>query len=268
MNKIVILVLFFFACLTGFGQTDTIFSQNQKISCKVIKVKTDSISYRLLDSNIQLAIAKKLVDKIVYKNGKTFSVKEDIRIVHVDGISNFNDVVISFTSSDTLTCTKITDVQVHFLYEQSGQSKYLEKTYTLLKIHAAMRGANIVYVPEQKALSLTGINDTSITHLYGVAYCCGIPTIDEFDKKIGDETEFDATEQWYLPKGRTDVYQLYFNGKFIIDELVENEGFVYINGELKGFPKVTSFRLISIAQKFFTISFETNNTLYNVQVIL
>ena len=268
MNKIVILVLFFFAYLIGFCQTDTIFFQNQKIFCKVIKIKTDSITYRLLESDIQHAIAKKEVDKIVYKNGKTFSVKEDIRIVHVDGISNFNDVVISFTSSDTLKCTKITDVQVHFLYDQSGQSKYLEKTYKLLKIHAAMRGANIVYVPEQKALNLTGTNDTSITHFYGAAYCSEIPTVDEFDKKIGTKTEFDATEQWYLPKGRTDVYQLYFNGKFIINELVENEGFVYINGELKGFQKVTSFRLISMSQKFFTISFETNNTLYNVQVTL
>lgn len=268
MNKIAILTLFFFLYLTGFSQTDTIFSTNQKISCKVIKIKTDSINYTLLDSKTQYAIAKTEVDKIVYKNGKTFSIKDDIRIVHVDGVSNFNDVVITFTPSDTLKCTKILDIQVHFEYDQSGQSKYLEKTYKQLKIHAALRGANIVYIPEQKALRTNGITDSSITHFEGIAYCSNVPTLDEFDKKIGEKTEFNATEQWYLPKGRTDVYQLYFNGKFIINELVENEGFVYINGELKGFPKVTTFRLLSISSKFFTVSFELNNILYNVEVTL
>src|SRR6478735_7855565 len=128
MNKIAILTLFFFTYLTGFSQTDTIFTKNQKISCKVLKIKTDSINYRLLDSKTQYAVAKKEVDKIIYKNGKTFSIKDDIRIVHVDGISNFNDVVITFTPSDTLKCTKITDLEVEFDYDQSGQSKYLEKT--------------------------------------------------------------------------------------------------------------------------------------------
>ena len=268
MNKIAILTLFFFTYLTGFSQTDTIFTKNQKISCKVLKIKTDSINYRLLDSKTQYAVAKKEVDKIIYKNGKTFSIKDDIRIVHVDGISNFNDVVITFTPSDTLKCTKITDLEVEFDYDQSGQSKYLEKTYKQLKIHAAMRGANIVYIPEQNALSTNGLNDSSITHFTGIAYCSSIPTIEGFEKKIGEKNEFTATEQWYLPKGKSDVYQLYFNGKFVIDEILETDGFVYINGELKGFPKVTSFRLISISSKFFTVSFETNNTLYNVEVTL
>lgn len=268
MNKIVIFTLFFFAHLTGFGQTDTIFFKNQKISCKVIKIKTDSINYLLIDSEIKHAITKKEVDKIVYKNGKTFSVKDDIRIVHVDGISNFNDVVITFTSSDTIKCTKIANIEVRFENDQSGQSKYLEKTYKLLKIHAAMVGANIVYVPDQKALSTDGIKDSSITHFYGIAYSNSIPALDEFDKIIGEKTEFNATEQWYLPKDRTDVYQLYFNGKFIINELIETEGFVYINGELKGFPRATSFRLISMSSKFFTVSFELNNTIYNVEVTL
>lgn len=268
MNKIAILVLFFFAYLTGFSQTDTIFTKDQKISCKIIKIKTDSISYKLIDSETQHAVAKKDADKIIYKNGKVFSVKEDIRIVHVDGISNFNDVVITFTPEDTLKCTKITNLLIDFNFAQSGESKYLEKKYKQLKIHAAMLGANIVYIPEQNALTAKGLTDSSLINLNGIAYCTNVPTLDEFDKKIGDKTEFVATEQWYLPKSRPDVYQLYFNGKFIIDELIESEGFVYINGELKGFPKVTSFRLISISQKFFTIHFEMNNSVYNVQVTL
>ncbi len=258
----------FFTYLTGFCQTDTIFFKNQKISCKVLKIKTDSINYKLVTSETQYAVAKKDVDKIIYKNGKVFSVKEDIRIVHVDGVSNFNDVVITFTPGDTIKSTKITDLNISFDFEESGQSKYLEKAYKQLKIHASMLGANIVYIPEQGALSAAGITDSSMTDLHGIAYCSSVPTLDEFDKKIGDKTEFNATEQWYLPKGKPDVYQLYFNGKFIISEITESEGFVYINGELKGFPKATSFRLISISPKFFTVSFELNNNVYNVQVNL
>lgn len=266
MNKSTLLVLLFFAYLTGFSQTDTIFYKNEKISCKKIKIKTDSISYTSIDAGTKHTIAKKDVEKIVYKNGKTFSIKEDISIKHVDGIANFNDVVITFTPADTNKTTYICNVQTHFDHEQSGQSKYLEKAYKLLKIHAALRGANIVFVPEQKALSITGIEDTAITALSGIAYCSDVPTLDAFDKKIGEKNEFNATEQWYLPKGRTDVYQLYFNGKFIINEISEVDGFVNINGELKGFPKVSTFRLIAVSSKFFTINFELNNVLYNVRV--
>lgn len=268
MNKIGILALMFFICLTGFAQTDTIFSNNQKISCKSIKIKTDSITYKSIGTEISYSIAKKEVDKIIYKNGKVFSVKEDISLKHIDGVANFNDVVISFTPSDTSKCIKIHEMAIPFNYGQSGDSKYREKIYRIFRMNAAMRGANLVYIPEQIFVDTDGLIDSSITQLYGTAYASNLPSFDAFEKKIGEKNEFNATEQWYMPLGKKDVYQLYFSGKLIIDEITEQNGFISITGELKGFPKVSSFQLIAISSKFFTINFISDNNLYNVRVEL
>ncbi len=268
MNKTIYVFVLFLLHLSLAAQTDTLVTHTNKISCTVIKIQTDSIKYRLVNSKELLHISKKEVDKIIYKNGKSFSIKEDIRLKHIEGVSNFNDVVTSFTPDDTLHTIKISELQVPFNYELSGQKKYLEKRYAQLRIQAAMQGANLIYIPNQKALLTEGSTDSTMTQLLGIGYSSEKLSADTLEKIIGDKNNFTATHQWYLQEGKSDVYQLYFNGVLIIDEIIETDEKVTITGELKGFPKVSAFRLISISEKFFTINFIMNGTLYNVQVDL
>ena len=268
MNKILFASILFLLKLSLIAQTDTLVTSDSKISCKVLKIQTDSIKYTLTGSKNILHISKKDVDRVIYKNGKVFSIKEDIRLKHIEGISNFNDVVISFTSADTLNTLRLEYIYIPVSYQSSGQKNYLEKKYTLLRIQAAMQGANLIYIPEQKILTAEGITDTSITNLYGIAYSSEKITLDTIEKILGDKNNLIATHQWYLQDGKSDVYQLYFNGIFIINEISELNGHVIFTGQLKGFPKVSTFRLISISDTFFTINFIMNGTLYNVQVNL
>lgn len=268
MKKIIFVLLSFLTYLASIAQTDTLFLHNEKISCKVLHIQTDSIKYRKVDSRIHHSIAKKEVDKIIYKNGKVFSIKEDIRLKHIEGVSNFNDVVIRFSPIDTSEVIKIEDIEVPFNYEQSGKKKYLENKYSFFRIYAAMNGANMVYIPNQSVLTVAGNTDTTITTIKGSSYSSEIPSIEEFEKIISNKNNFPATHQWYINDGKADVYQLYFNGLLKIENLTESNGFVQINGELKGFPKISSFRLISISDDFFTINFRMGTTLYNVRVEL
>jgi|GEM_PF-2121866 len=261
--------ILFLICLAGYSQTDTLVLKNEKIACKSIKIKTDSITYKAVSSETYQSVSKKEVDKIIYKNGKTFSVKDDISVKHVEGVSNFNDVAIVFIESEIEGFVKIMDVEVKYQHVTlSSQNKALDKAYRLLKIQASMKGANVIYIPAQAALKMSEEPDTSVTKLYGVAYCDKVPTIESFEKFIGEKNDFASTDQWYRHVNRQDVYQFYFNGRFTIDEIYTEEGIVYINGELKSFPRVQKFRLVSITNRTFMLYFEMGENVYNVRVYL
>ena len=255
-------------CLSAFGQTDTIFTKIDTISCKVVKIKKDSIAYSTTNNGSILLISKKKVDKIVYKNGKMVSIKEELSLKRIEGVSEYNDVQISFNDSDITNCTKIIKVSTEYSSANNGQSKSLNKAYSLLKLQAAMLGANIIYLPEQNALDPNKVGDTTQTSITGIAYCDKLPTLEMFQKAIGENTTFGSTEQWYMHLGKPDVYQFHYSGKLIIDHAYEDKGFVYIEAELKSFPKVKTFRLISLSAKSFMLYFEMGTTAYNVQIDL
>ncbi len=269
MKQLISVCILFFLGLNGFSQADTIVSSNEKIACKVVKIRTDSIIYKVLPSEAIHSISKKEVDKIIYKSGKTFSVKEDISIRHVEGVSNFNDVAITFIESDVKDFVKMLDVEVKYQHVTlTSQDKALEKAYRLLKIQASMKGANVIYIPEQPALKMSVEPDTNVTKLYGIAYCDKLPSIESFEKLIGEKNDFASTIQWYKHISRQDVYQLYFNGRFTINEIFTEEGILYVEGELKSFPRVKTFRIISISARSFMLYFEMGENAYNVRVDL
>jgi hypothetical protein len=254
--------------MSAFGQTDTIFTKKDTISCKIVKIKKDSISYSTTTNGSVQLISKKKVDKIVYKNGKTVSIKEELSLKHIAGVSEYNDVQITYNDSDITNYTKIIEVSTEYSAANNGQSKSLNKAYSLLKLQAALLGANIIYIPEQNALDPNKVGDTTQTSITGIAYCDKLPTLKSFESAIADQTTFASTEQWYMHRGKPDVYQFHYSGKLIIDHIYEDNGIVYMEAELKSFPKVQKFRLVSLSNKSFMLYFEVGTTAYNVQVDL
>lgn len=269
MIKIICTCLLAFFALTGYGQTDTIFSKTQKISCTSIKIKEDSIYYKLLNNTAPLSISKSEVEKILYKNGKTIIIKHHSSLRIIEGVSNFNDVLITHNPKDVEGFTEIFPVQTKYEHtSKSGHAKSLEKPYRLLKIQAAMKGANIILVPEQSGLALTDIEDTTVTQLHGIAYSSNLPILDSFKRLIADKNDFFATTQWYMHQGRQDVYQFYYNGKLSIKDVYTEKGFVVIEGELKSFPRVSTFEVVAATNRSFYIYFELDGTKYNIKIDL
>ncbi|ABG59031.1 hypothetical protein [Cytophaga hutchinsonii] len=266
MTKIPAFVFLCFLSLTGFCQTDTIFSRSGKIVCKVLKIKVDSIIYVTTASEKHQSIFKKEVDKIIYKNGKTVSIKNERSVQQIEGISNFEDVVITMNESEIKSYRKIRDVEAKYTFSSDPKQadKNLDKSLRVLKIQAAMQGANIIYLPDY----VTQITDTTNKQLTGVAYCSALPSVELFEKLTENKNNFKSTDQWYMYAGKTDVYQLVYNGTFRIDEIYTENDIITITGELKSFPKVTSFRLISLTTKAFMLYFEVGTIAYNVRVNL
>lgn len=266
MTRIPALVFLCFFSLTVFCQTDTIFSKSGKIACKVLKIKVDSIIYLKAPSEQHQLISKKEVDKIIYKNGKSISIKNERNVIQVEGISNFEDVVITKEEAEVKTYRKIIDVQTKYTVSRDPKQaeKNLDRSLRVLKIQAAMQGANIIYIPDY----ITQITDTSNTQLTGIAYCSALPSVELFEKLTEDKNNFKSTDQWYMHAGKTDVYQLVYNGTFRIDEIYTENDIITIKGELKSFPKVSTFRLISVTNKSFMLYFEMAAIAYNVRVNL
>jgi len=269
MIKIICTCLFSFFALTSFGQTDTIIGKKQNISCTSIKIKEDSIYYKLVNDHVIHSISKNEVNKIVYKNGKSIIIKPYSALKNIEGVSNSEDILITHNPKDIEGYTEIIAVQTKYQHAtKDSHAKSLEKPYRILKIQAAMKGANIILVPPQNGLTLSENADTSVTQLYGIAYASNPPTLESFGNAISDKNEFSSSTQWYMHQGRADVYQLFYNGKFIIKDVYSENGFVFIDGELKSFPRVNIFELISISNESFYIYFELDGTKYNIKVDL
>lgn len=269
MIKTICTCLLSFLTLTCFSQSDTIIGKKQTIPCYSVKIKEDSVYYKLSEKSVYTSISKNEVEKIIFKNGKSITIKPQSSLKVIEGITNYDDILITHNPKDIEGYTEILSVQTKYQHVSKGKhSKSLEKPYRILKIQAAMKGANIIYVPQQTGLIISDIPDTTVTQLYGTAYCSNLPTLESFGEVISDKTEFVSSTQWYMHAGKSDVYQFYYSGKLIIKDVYSENGFVFIEGELKSFSRVETFQLISFTNKSFYIYFELDGTKYNIKVDL
>ena len=69
MTKSAFLFVLLLFSVRAFGQTDTIFSNNEKIPCIVKEIKESSVVYVHPGEELLNSIYKNAVQKIVFKNG-------------------------------------------------------------------------------------------------------------------------------------------------------------------------------------------------------
>ena len=72
MTKSAFLFVLLLFSVRAFGQTDTIFSNNEKIPCIVKEIKESSVVYVHPGEELLNSIYKNAVQKIVFKNGFRF----------------------------------------------------------------------------------------------------------------------------------------------------------------------------------------------------
>ena len=70
MTKSAFLFVLLLFSVRAFGQTDTIFSNNEKIPCIVKEIKESSVVYVHPGEELLNSIYKNAVQKIVFKNGR------------------------------------------------------------------------------------------------------------------------------------------------------------------------------------------------------
>lgn len=258
-----------------FGQTDTIFSNNEKIACSVKEITPDAVKYTFPNEDMINSVYKNSVQKIVFKSGRVQTFAEATSFKKINGVDDFENVTITRVESEVKGLFKLGDVssKAKGTTTLSNQERVKERAYRKLKIGAAMMGANIVYLTDQrtegnKMGTQFQAGSAAETNLTGVAYTNQLPGYDEFTKLINEKKMFLAGEEASMWSSGSDISKKIIGSKFTIESISNENGIITIKGNLQNEAKYHSFKVVSFNAEYFNIYYEDKSTAYNIKVNL
>lgn len=266
----IIAVAFSTAC---FGQTDTIFSNNEKISCIVKEISPDAVKFSYPGEDLVNSLYKNSVQKIVFKSGRVQTFAEATSFKKVASVDDYENVTTTQVEGEVRGLFKVGDVssKAKGTTTLSNQERVKERAYRKLKIVAAMMGANIVYLTDQrtegnKAGTYYQAGSSAETNLTGIAYTNLLPSIDEFKAAIGDRKSFIVTEEAKLWSSASDMTKTPMRSMFIVTSITNENGIITLNADLQGESKYKVFRVVSFDKEYFNVYYEDRSTSYNLKV--
>jgi hypothetical protein len=257
-----------------FGQTDTIFSNNEKIPCIVKEITPDAVKYAYPGEDLITTVYKNAVQKIVFKNGRVQTFAESTSFKSVTNVLDFENVTVTQVENEVRGLFKVGDVssKAKGTTTLSNQERVKERAYRKLKIQAAMQGANIIYLTNQrtegnKAGGYYQAGSPAETNLTGVAYTTLLPSYKDFENLISGKRSFTAVEEFKLWSSSSDMTQSAIQLKFTIDNVLNENGLIMLEGKLEGVSKYSKFRVVSLSNNSFNIFYEDKSTVYNLKMI-
>lgn len=259
-----------------FGQTDTIFSNNEKIPCTVKEITPDAVKYSYPGEELLNSVYKNSIQKIVFKSGRVQTFAEASSFKTVNSADDFENVTITKVEGEVKGLYKLGDIssKAKGTTALSNQERVKERAYRKMKMGAAMMGANIIYLTDQRTEGNKWgteyqAGSSAETNLTGVAYTNQLPSFDEFTKLIGQKQDFLAVEQTNLWSSASSMEKSVIQNSFVINNITNENGLIILNGVLQGAPKkYTTFRVVSFDNTYFNIYYEDKSTAYNIKVSL
>jgi hypothetical protein len=267
---------FLFVSLTfstiGYSQTDTIFSNNDKISCTVKEIISEEIKYVYPNEELTNSIYKNVVQKIVFKSGpiQTFAQATSFKIIK--NVDDYKNVTITQIESEIKGLFKLGEInsKAKGTTTISNQIRVKERAYNKLKLNAAMMGANIIYIYNQRAegnkqggyYQSDSSNETSLS---GIAYSNSLPNYDSFINIVGEKKYFTAVEKNSLWSSGSDINKSQIDYKFRIDTVTNESGFIMVKCNFFESGSET-YRVVSFNREYFNLYFEDKSSCYNVKV--
>lgn len=256
-----------------FGQTDTIFSNNEKIACSVKEITPDAVKYTFPGEDLINSIYKNSIQKIIFKSGRIQTFAEATSFKKINGVDDFENVTITQVEGEVKGLFKIGDVssKAKGTTTLSNQERVKERAYRKLKIVAAMMGANIIYLTNQRTEGnkMGGYyqsGSSAETNLSGVAYTNQLPNFNDFKTSIGEKRNFNTTELAKIWSSSSDMTKMSFQKSFIINNITNENGIIMINADLQGESKYKNFRVVSFDKEYFNIYYEDKSTSYNIKI--
>lgn len=269
--KTLILMLFLFAATAhkSYSQTDTVYINNKKIACSVKEITPDAIKFTYPGEDLLNTVYKNSVQKIKFKSGRVQTFAEATSYKPINGVMDYDKVTITSVEDEIKGLYKLEDVSAKAkgTTVYSNQERVKERAYRKLKIQAAMFGANVVYLSNQRTEgnkygSYFTSGSTAETDLTGVAYSNTLPDYDSFKKLIGSTKSFTAVKKYELGASDSDVSQDDIKKNLVINNVSNENGIIYIDGTLQG-QRANRFQLISVGSNNFSIAFKDKGTAYN-----
>lgn len=255
------------------GQTDTIFTNNEKIACSVKEITPEAVKYSFPGEDLINSIYKNSIQKIVFKSGRTQIFAEATSYKKINGVDDYENVTITQVENEVKGLFKIGDVssKAKGTTTLSNQERVKERAYRKLKIVAAMMGANIIYLTNQrsegnKAGGYYQSGSSAETSLSGVAYTSQLPDFAGLKTIIGKKRNFSTTEQAKMWSSASDMTKTNIQKSFIINNMTNENGIIMIDGDLDGESKFKKFRVVSYDKEYFNIYYEDKSTSYNIKI--
>ena len=261
------------AAIRSYAQVDTVIVNNQKIACSVKEITPDAVKYTYPGEDVINSVYKNTVQKIIFKSGRVQTFAEATSFKSVAGVMDYNNVTITSVESEVRGLFKVGDVssKAKGTTVYSNQERVKERAYRKIKIQAAMFGANVIYLTNQRTEgnkygSYFTSGSTAETNLTGIAYSNVLPDFEAFKKLIGNKSYFAAVQQFELGGSASDVSQDNINKPFKIINITNENGIILIEGDLQDETDVHSFQLVNVSADGFSIAYKRKSTAYNLVI--
>ncbi len=255
------------------GQSDTIYTNNEKIACSVTEVAPDVIKFNYEGESLVNSLYKNSIQKIVFKSGRIQTFSESTSFKTVQEPTDYENVTITQVEGEIKGLYKIGDVssKAKGTTTLSNQERVKERAYRKLKMQAAMQGANIVYITSQRTEGnkwggYYQSGSSAEANLSGVAYSSSLPSFNDFEKILGDKRRFVATKLTKLWGSASDLTENPISSNFQIEDIINENGLIVIKGKLEGKSKFSKFKVASFSDSAFNIFFKSKSTVFNVTV--
>lgn len=248
------------------AQTDTIYSFNKKIPCEIIEITTDAVKYTNLKSTLPRSIYKNAVEKLVYKNGEIETFANLTNLRKINSAYDYHNVVITRIESDVQGLYRIGEVgsKARGTTRLSSQEKVKNRAYIKLQMFGALMGANVIFITNQSTRGNLWVG-SSETNLSGIGYTNYLLDIDEFKSILGDRKDFKSDFLVNMMWSATQLFNEDFERKFQIAEVLQQNGQIFITGNLENEPYLVQFRVVYFDRNSFTIVYQKNNVIYNLR---
>jgi hypothetical protein len=274
MKKTAILLLvLIFACKV-YAQLDTIYSNEGVLAVNIKEVLPDAVKFSYPTEDLLITVYKNTVQKIKYKSGRIETFAEASSFKQVKGAQDWENVSIAKVESEVKGLYKIDDVssKAKGATTLSNMDKVKDRSYKKLKIEAAMLGANIIYLTNERVQgnqfgTQYQAGNSTETNLSGIAYSNVRPKYSEFNEIYSKINRFKLVKKLYLGRNSLDL-ELSNEGlppTVVITGITENEGFIYVNSIIKT-EGTNNFRVVYFDEKNIILMYKDKRKIYNLML--
>lgn len=274
LKNVFLIASLLFTSLFSFAQTDTIFTNAEKISCSVKEVTQDAIKFVYPGEEMVNTVYKNTVQKIVFKSGRVQTFAEATNFKTVKGAEDFENVSLTSVQNEVNGLFKLGDVSAKAKGTTTiaSMEKVKERAYKKLKIVAAMMGANIIYLTQnttignQQGTKYQAGNSTE-TNLAGVAYSNQLPSFEAFNNLIGSRSQFQCEEIYKMSQREPDMDQRDCKKSVRISKIYNESGLIMVDADIDGVD-FSTFRVIQFYPNEFTMMYKDGERIFNYIVRL
>jgi hypothetical protein len=254
------------------AQSDTIFTNNEKIVCIVKKSTQDAVEYTYPGEEMINTLYKNTIQKIVFKSGRVQVFAETTSYKTVRSADDFENVTFTSVQSEVNGLYKLGEVSAKAAGTTvySSMEKVKERAYKKMKIVAAMMGSNIIYLTQNSTIgnqvgSAFQAGHATATNVSGVAYSNKIPKIEDFKNLIEDKKRFQCVESYKMSQRDSDLEYRKFNREMLLLNIENESGLIIINAKI-GSVDNEKFRVISFNNEEFIIMVKDGEKIYNYKI--